>query len=78
MTTAKHFTYYASADTSTKFCPCGASIDFPCDIRGYAEEWHKQHAPHVETKATEHFITDDGMRLMTSDTPRHHWEGEGK
>ncbi len=69
-TSKKHFRWYADIDTSICVCPCGDRITFP---DGNYARWMAVHGAHVETEATETFVTNDGARCLTSDSPRHYW-----
>jgi len=60
--TKKQFRYYADYETSTCFCPCGASFKwsgFDPDL----DKWQAKHAEHApDGSVPDHVVTEDGMR----------------
>lgn len=70
------FRQFLDLDSTTTFCPCGASIK----ANGWTSDatmdvWLAEHIPHTDTKVMEHHVTDDGMRCLSDDSKRN-WTTE--
>jgi hypothetical protein len=57
---------FVDLDSVTFVCPCGASATGEGKIITEFIKCHKQHT----NGELDEFITDDGMRIFSSDTPR--------
>lgn len=57
----KKLRYFADYDTSTCFCPCGASITWSGGDPEYFK-WKAIHEPHASDGKAEQVVTTDGMR----------------
>lgn len=73
MSSMPGFKTFMDLDSSTTFCPCGASLtrsDASWEGPERAEQWYAKHTPHTDTDEVQNQITDDGMRACTDDTKR--------